>query len=252
LSGYEEKEIKAAGGGVGLMAYIFGITGPYGSGKSTTGVIKAIQWASGSGAALFANFPLENAYLFDHYSDWYRIADLHGSIIVFDESQRQLDSRWWGGHGSVVFTQLMNYVRKMNCIFIFILPSYENIDTRVRQATDILITCYATAGGTILNTIYDYTHKEYGEFGRLLNRWSLPAASRKKVYDLDLFDTNSMVNNFPMPGSPKETEKFFRELEKRHNASLIRHNLKKNIKILIKEELPDLDPVEREDLIHVG
>lgn len=219
------------------MAFVFGITGGFGQGKSTTAVIKATQWAAQSGCKLFANFPMRGAYLFDDYTDWYRVADVHGSIIIFDESQSNFDGRQWGGEANITLTQIFNYVRKMNCIFIFVLPSYDNIDSRIRQKTDILINCVKTPGGTIFNFVYDYTDKAFGEYGRLLNRWILPPASQRKVYALDLFDTNSMIHRFPMPTGKKNVESFFKELDRRHTAALERFGLRREIETLVKEDL---------------
>lgn len=222
------------------MAFVIGIEGGFGQGKTTTGVIKAQQWALASGAKLFANFPLRNAYLFDHYTDWYRIADAHGSIVIFDESQSNFDGRQWGGEANIVLTQIFNYVRKMNCVFIFILPSYHNIDTRIRQRTEILIRCFKTRNGTIINHIYDYQDQAWGEYGRLLNKWILPPISQKKIYALNLFDTYSMVHRFPMPNGKKNIEEFFKELDRRHNAALKRYGLKPEIETLVKEDLMDV------------
>lgn len=219
------------------MAFVIGITGGFGQGKSTTGVIKAHQWALASGAKIFSNFPCRGAYLFDHYTDWYRIADAHGSIVIFDESQSNFDGRQWGGEGNIALTQIFNYVRKMNCIFIFILPSYENIDTRIRQRTDILINCWKSPSGTIINSIYDYQDKAFGEYGRLLNKWILPATSQRKVYELNLFDTHSMIHRFPMPVGKKQIEEFFKELQRRHEAALDRYGLRIEIETLVKEDL---------------
>lgn len=219
------------------MARVIGITGPFGNGKTTTAVIKAHQWAALSGSKVFANFPLRGAYLFDHYTDWYRVADVHGSVVVFDESQTDFDSRKWGQEKNITLTQIFNYVRKMNCIFMFILPSYSNIDTRIRGNTELLINCHKTPGGTIINHVYDYQDKAHGEWGRLLNKWVLPKTSQRKVYGADLFDSNSMVRSFPMPNGEKQTKEFFEELNKRHEAALKRLGIHKNIPTLPKEEL---------------
>lgn len=219
------------------MAFIFGITGGYGQGKTTTAVIKGHQWAAASGGQLWANFPLRGAYLFSDYTDWYRIADAHGSIVIFDESQMNFDARQWGGFQNITLTKIMNYVRKMNCVFIFVLPNYDNIDSRIRQMTEILIVCSKSRNGTIYNHVYDYQDKRYGEYGRLLNRWILPKASQQKVYALDLFDSYSMVHQFPMPSTPKQAEEFFRTLDDRHNAALERKGIRRDIATLVKEDL---------------
>lgn len=219
------------------MPFVIGIEGPYGTGKTLTGVIKALQWSKRSGANIFANFPMREAYLFDHYTDWYRVADLHGSIVIFDESQRNWDARRWNGNGQIDQTQVMNYVRKMNCIFIFILPSFQDVDSRVRKMTEILIRCFKTPSGTIINNIFDYQAKEYGEYGKWLNRWILPKESQKKVFELGIYDTYSMVHDFPMP-APAQSKKFFVELDRRHELALNRVKPDRVvIETMVKEEL---------------
>lgn len=224
------------------MAYIIGICGDYGNGKTLTSVIKAQQWATASGAKLFSNFPMRNAYIFDHYTDWYRVADAHGSIIIFDESQSNFDSRTWGGQGQISMTQVINYVRKMNCLFIFVLPSYNNIDTRIRDKTDILIECFKNRDtGTITNMIYEYGAKEYGAKGKLINKWRLPLSSQKKIFELGLYSTHSMVHRFPTP-PPNKINEFFAELDRRHVAALKRNYGEDYLQIetLPKEELYDV------------
>lgn len=201
--------------------YIICVVGRYGNGKTLTSVIKAQQWAMASESKLFSNFPMRNAYLFDHYTDWYRVADAHGSIVIFDESQSNFDSRSWGGAGQISMTQVINFVRKMNCVFIFALPSFDDIDTRIRKNTDVLIECKKDQSGTIHNLVYEFQAKEYGEKGKLVNHWKLPTTSQKKIFDLNLYSSQSMVARFPTPPVGK-TDAFFAELDKRHDAALKR------------------------------
>lgn len=221
--------------------YIIGIVGGYGQGKTLTAVTKAHQWAAASGAKLFANFPLRGAYEFSDYTDWFRVADAHGSIIIFDESQSNFDSRTWGGQGQIILTQLINYVRKMNCLFIFILPSYANIDTRIRDKTDLLIECKKTPAGTIHNFVFEYQSKQFGPNGKYLTKWTLPRSSQEKIFKLNLYSTLSMVHRFPMPPQNK-TDQFFKELDRRHQAALERIYGKDymTIETLVKEELYDV------------
>lgn len=218
--------------------FVMGVSGGYGNGKTLTAVIKAHQWAAASGAKLFSNFPMRGAYLFDHYEDWYRVADAHGSIIIFDEAQSNYDNRTWGGAGQITMTKVMNFVRKMNCLFIFVLPSFENIDNRVRTMTDVFVECVKSPAGTIQNYVYEFGAKEYGPKGKLLRKWVLPKGSQQKVFDLKLYSTHSMVQRFPTP-PPNKEDQFFRELDRRHNAALERVYGKQYLAIqtLAKEEL---------------
>lgn len=222
--------------------FIIGIEGGYGQGKTMTAVIKAHQWAAASGAQIWANFPVRGAYMFDHYKDWYRIADAHGSVIIFDESQSNFDSRSWSGGGQVAMTQVLNFVRKLNCVFIFIAPSYQNVDTRIRDKTDLLISCVKSPGGTIYNLVYEYQNKLYGPKGKFLTRWALPPSSQKKVIDLHLYNTHSMVARFPTP-PPAQVNKFFEELERRHQAALNRR---------FGADYVRIDMLDKEDLDNVA
>lgn len=225
--------------------YLVGICGGYGQGKTMTATIKAHQWAAASGAKLFANFPLRGAYIFDHYEDWYRVADAHGSIIIFDEAQSNFDNRTWGGNGQIVMTQTLNYVRKLNALIIFILPSYNNVDNRIRDKTDLLIECVKNPqSGTINNFVYEYQSKQFGQKGRFLNRWTLPMAQQKKIRELKLYSTYSMVHRFPTPPNNK-VEQFFEELDRRHEAALRRvyGDSHFSIETLAKEALLDVHAV---------
>lgn len=223
--------------------FLVGVSGGYGQGKTMTSVIKAHQWAAASGAKLFANFPLRGAYIFDDYTDWYRVADVHGSVIIFDEAQSNFDSRTWGGAGQIAMTQVINFVRKLNCLMIFILPSFNNIDTRIRGNTDMLIECFKDAqNNTIRNYVYEFQDKSHGQKGKFLRRWTLPAAAQKKIHELNLYSTHSMVHRFPTPPQNK-LEQFFEELDRRHNAALLRVYGKQHLQI---ETLP------KEALVHVG
>lgn len=203
--------------------HIIGIEGRYGSGKTTTAVVKAHQWAMMTGAKLFANFPLRGAYLFESYEDWYRVADAHGSIIIFDEAVKNYDGRNWAKQGQIEQTHVMNYVRKMNSLMIFILPDYNDLESRIRNKTDILIYCKRNKGGGIKNFIFDQQMREKGQDrGRLINSWYLPKRSLEQIWKLKLFNTHSMIHSFPTP--PKEkSDTFFKELDRRHLAALERN-----------------------------
>lgn len=219
------------------MAFIIGIEGGYGSGKTLTAVLKAHMWAQASGAKIFANFPVRGGYLFQNYTDWYKIADVHGSILIFDESQSNFDGRKWGSSGQIEMTQVINFVRKMNSLFIFTLPHYDNLESRVRQQTDILIKCRKTPGDTIINHVYDYQE------GRPLTKWVLPKSSIQKVSEARLYNTKSFVHRFPTP-PPNKVEEFFKTLDLHHEKALKRIGLNSyDIQTLSEEEFErDLHP----------
>jgi hypothetical protein len=219
------------------MPFIIGIEGGYGAGKTLTSAIKGHQWKLATGAEIFANYALREAYLFEHYTDWYRVAHIHGTIIIFDESQKDWDSRRFAGASQVDKTHIMNYVRKMNSVFVFVLPDFSDVDARVRKMCEILIHVERKRDGTMENRIYDYTDKRYGENGRLIKREYLSWAKQKEVFKLNLYNTSQMVMSFPMPG-PDQTQEFFRRLDEIHNAAVKReYPDRPDIQIKLKSEL---------------
>jgi hypothetical protein len=122
---------------------------------------------------------------------------------------------------------------------IFILPDYNDLESRIRNKTDILIYCKRNKGGGIKNFVFDQQMRDKGQDrGRLINSWYLPKTSLQKIWDLKLFNTHSMIHSFPTP--PKEkSDAFFRELDKRHLAALQRNYGKSynQIDILSKDDL---------------
>lgn len=219
------------------MPFIIGIEGGYGAGKTLTSAIKAHLWKSQTGAEIFSNYPLREAYLFNHYTDWYRVAHIHGTILIFDESQKDWDARRFSGSSQVDKTHIMNYVRKMNSVFVFVLPDFSDVDARVRKMCEILIHVERKKDGTMENRIYDYTDKRWGENGRLIKIEYLSPAKQREVFKLNLYDTHSMVHSFPMPG-PDEVRDFFVKLDEIHNEALKReYPDKKGIETKVKEDL---------------
>lgn len=219
------------------MPFIVGIEGGYGSGKTLTSAIKAHQWAGATQAQIISNYKLRDAMLFEDYTDWYRVAHLHGTIIIFDESQKDWDGRRFSGDSQVDKTHIMNYVRKMNSIFVFVLPDFSDVDARVRKMCEILIHVERKRDGSMENKIFDYTDKRYGENGRLIKREFLSFAKQKEIFALNLYNTNQMVMSFPMP-SKEEKDFFFKRLDRIHNEAVKReYPDRQDIAVRMKDDL---------------
>lgn len=212
------------------MPFVIGIEGGYGSGKTLTSAIKAQLWKAQTGAEIFSNYRMRDAFLFEHYYDWYRVAHIHGTIIVFDESQKDWDSRRFAGSSQVDKTHIMNYVRKMNSTFVFVLPDFSDVDARVRKMCEILIHVERKPNGTMWNYVYDYTDKRYGEHGRLIKKEFMSYEKQKQIFALNLYHTRQMVMSFPMP-EQSEVQEFFANLEKVHESA-------------VKREYPNEKPIE--------
>ena len=230
--------------------HIIGIEGTYGSGKTTTAVVMASQWAHRTGAKLYANFPVRGARFFKHYEDWYKVADSHGSILIFDEAVKDFDSRGWQQHGQKEMTKVLNYVRKMNSVMIFILPDYNDLDNRIRNKTDIIIQCAKDKNRNIINTIYDCAFKQNPmDKGRKINQRKLPLQSQKWIWANRLFNTHSMVHTFPTP-PPEKTDEFYKKLDYYHQRALQRNYGNAYLEIETIDDDDGLDEIEFNDEVN--
>lgn len=210
------------------MAHFIGIQGYLGAGKTTVASVLAHMFRNkvrqkGGDIKLFSNYGLRGSQRMASYADWFAVAEAHGSIIVWDESQEQFDAREFSSAERAFSTRLLNYCRKMASVQIMIAPNYSNIDNRVRQLTEVLINVSSVGRKGIRMEFYDYTAgNKQNNLGRFLHSQFLPARSVRKVHALNLFRTHRLVSGFPMPKTPREQEKFYEQLEEVHNAALRR------------------------------
>lgn len=200
------------------MAHHFFIQGPLGSGKTFLMSLLAHHWKNkamerGADVKLFSNYHLAEAEQMDHYKDWYDVADAQGSIVCWDEAQMAFSNRKWSKYGQGIATEIMMYTRKMKSVQIYCSPSINNVDSRIRQIVEVLIDVrkIGEKGFTIRFT--DYQTKEF------MHQQFLPMFKAKKIFKLDLYDTYQMVSGFPLPGTEREGNAFFDELETIHDAA---------------------------------
>lgn len=210
------------------MPHFIGIQGYLGAGKTTAASVLAHLLRNkvrqkGSDIKLFSNYGLRGSQRMASYSDWFSVADAHGSIILWDESQEQFDGREFSSAERAFSTRLLNYCRKMASVQIMIAPNYSNLDNRVRQLTEVLINVSSMGKKGIRMEFYDYTAgNRQTNLGRFLHSQFLPARNVKRVHALNLFRTHRLVSGFPMPKTPREQESFYQKLEEVHNNALVR------------------------------
>lgn len=202
------------------MAHMICFMGTLGAGKTTGASLFPWLWKNavekiGGDMELFANYDLYGAQRMDKASDWYKVAEAHGSIIVWDEAHRTFDSRGFNKFENVFATELLTFVRKMATIQIFATPSLQRLDTRIREIVEILILVRKTPAGTHYD-FYDFQADFGGRYGRYMHTKFLPKGKMQQIHKLDLFDSNSFVPKFPMPKTEAAAKKFMIELEKAH------------------------------------
>lgn len=205
------------------MPHTIAIQGPLGAGKTTMGCIMAHLYknkveARGGTIQLFSNFDMKGSIPMRIYTDWYKVAEARGSICVWDEAHRVVDSRQALRHENILTSHILTYARKMASIQIFISPSIHNLDTRVRQLTEVLISVRKNKSGITFD-YYDYQAQTFGPYGKFLHSRFIPSAKIRQIHRLQLFDSHSMVSGFPLPRTERESEKFLAELEAIHDKA---------------------------------
>jgi hypothetical protein len=194
------------------------IQGGLGGGKTFTMSLLAHHWRQkvlmgGGNVELFSNYGLKDSTPITHYSDWYRVAEAQGSIVCWDECQMAFSNRRWSKYGSTVATEVMMFTRKMKSVQIYCSPSINNVDSRIRQIVELLITCRAIGNKGFQLHFVDY---QTGEF---LHKQFIPMWKAQQIFKQNLYDTFAMVGGFPLPGTEREGDKFFETLEEIHNKA---------------------------------
>lgn len=202
------------------MAHLICISGPLGAGKTTAASVFSWLWkngveAKGGEVQLFANYDLTGAVRMDDPEDWFKVAEAHGSIVVWDEAHRSFDSRRFSDSGNILATELLTFVRKMASVQIFATPSVNRLDTRIREIIEVLIMVRRTGNGIYFD-FYDYQADFGGRFGKFLHSKYLPNFKLKAIHRLNLFDTYSFVSKFPLPKEEEKIRKFMINLEAAH------------------------------------
>lgn len=200
------------------MAHHFFIQGPLGSGKTFLMSLLAHHWKQkteklGGTVKLFSNYGLEDSYPMSHYTDWYKVAAAQGSIVCWDESQMAFSNRKWSKYGNTLATELLMFTRKMQSVQIYCSPSIKNVDSRLRDIVEVLVTVTKIGDKGFSLFFTDY------QTGQFMHKQFIPMFKAKKVFSLNLYDTFNMVQGFPLPSTEKQGEEFFLRLEEIHDIS---------------------------------
>lgn len=200
------------------MAHHFFIQGSLGAGKTLLASTLAHYWKmkverQGGKIELFSNYDLEDSTPMTHFTDWYRVAKAQGSICIFDEANFAFSNRKWSKYGQSVLTDVMQLTRKMKSVQIYSAPSINFVDSRVRSIVEVLITARKIGDKGFQYYFFDYQTKEF------MHKQFLPMFKAKRIMKLNLYDTENMVQYFPVPQTEKEGNEFFERLEEIHDIA---------------------------------
>jgi len=130
--------------------------GKMGSGKTLTQSILANYIHNLTGLPLYANYTLKNAEPIQTALD---IWTLKSAIFCFDEIWITMDSRNW--KNNIDMTQWVNQTRKKKLLIFYTTQHINQVEMRVRKATDVLIYTERTGNDIWLNFI-DYQYQRLG------------------------------------------------------------------------------------------
>lgn len=199
------------------MHHIF-IQGGLGDGKTFAMSLLAHWWQEqvelkGGKIDLYSNYNLKGSTPMLHYTDWYKVAESQGSICCWDEAHMAFSNRKWGTFGASIATEVMMYTRKMQSVQIYCSPSINNVDTRIRQIVEVLVTMRQIPKKGFKLYFYDFQTKE------LRRTAFIPMWKAKKIFALNLYDTHEMVQGFPLPSTEVQAKAFFEKLEEIHDRA---------------------------------
>lgn len=200
------------------MAHHFVIQGPLGSGKTFLASTLAHWWKlkterNGGKVELFSNYDLFDSRPMTHFTDWYEVAKAQGSICVWDEAYLAFSNRKWTKYGQGILTDVLMLTRKMKSVQFYCTPSINFVDSRVRQIAEVLITARK-----IGDKGFSYHFQDF-QTGEFMMKQFLPMWKAKQIMKCKLYDTENMVQYFPVPQNEREGEKFFAELERIHDEA---------------------------------
>lgn len=179
--------------------------GALGTGKTNGAVIYANYIkALSPETTLYSNFGMKGAKDFTSLYDLYEIANNFSSIVVLDEAHIDLDSRSFNSNHVKFISQTSFYLRKLRTTFIMTSPLFENLDSRIRGITNMLVRVTKDKNYFYYDS-YDVQAMKYLKSKRIL---------KKNAFKMDLYDTNSIVSPVEVPKDKVAFEAFLVNLKK--------------------------------------
>jgi len=167
--------------------------GQMGNGKTLGMSIVASDWAQRSGATLYSNYGLAGSKPFNSFDDFLDVAIQPSSIVCLDEIHNDIDARDFNTNAVKYFSHIVFYLRKMRCILMMTSPLFENIETRVRKVTNVVVPVRKDQY-YFYYPFYDALSLDFLKEKKILKTNAELAASQ-------IFDTYSMVNPLEYPAN---------------------------------------------------
>lgn len=167
----------------------------------------------GANVELFSNYDLKDSTTMLDYTDWYKVAEADTSIICWDEAHVVFNNRAWSKFGQGIATEVAMYTRKLRSIQIYATPNIGNIDSRIRDIIEVVVTMRKDNNGFHLY-FTDFQTKEF------LKKAFIPEWKAKRIYKLNLYDTYAFVRGFPLPANERQANEFWEKLDGIHRKKM--------------------------------
>lgn len=186
--------------------------GQMGNGKTLGMSIVAKDWAQRSGATLYSNYGLKGSKPFHSFEDFLDVAVQPSSIICLDEVHNDIDSRDFNTNAVKYFSHIVFYLRKMRCIILMTTPLFDNVESRVRNVTNVVVSVHKDKH-YYYYPFYDFQSDRPLKQKRILKTDAHYTASQ-------IFDTYSMVTPLEYPTNRDEFKKLLVELKNTNQSYL--------------------------------
>lgn len=186
--------------------YVWAFQGNLGEGKTFGASVLAHYFASrarrrGVKVELFSNYGLQGSRPLKDYKDFYDVARAPNSICLLDEAHINLDSRLFARGSNIYMTQFFFYLRKLRSSLFMTTPHIRNLDSRIRQLTNILVDCHRH-GSAFSYDVYDFAAE------KLLRRMYMPGHVAAQIFDTRIYDSHAIVRNVQFPGNERAFDQF--------------------------------------------
>lgn len=186
--------------------------GQMGNGKTLGMSIVAKDWAQRSGATLYSNYGLEGSKPFRSFEDFKDVAIQPSSIVCLDEIHNDIDSRDFNTNAVKYFSHIVFYLRKLRCILMMTSPLFENIESRVRNVTNVVVSVQKD------KNYYYYPFYDLQQMKAL----KMKKIKKQSAHDCAavIFDTYEMVTPLEYPSSRDDFKRLLNDL-KEHNKNYL-------------------------------
>lgn len=192
--------------------YVINFEGIMGNGKTLGMSLMAKYFQEQTGCTLYSNYGLVGSKPFHSFYDFLDVAVQPSSIICLDEVHNDIDARDYNTNAVKYFTHIVFYLRKMRCTLMMTSPLFENVESRVRGVTNIVIPVHKD-NDYYYYPFYDWQSLKYLKTKRVKKENAHKASKF-------IFDTYSMVTPLEYPENRNDFKKLLQDLKQANDNYL--------------------------------